>query len=162
MKTRTTKDIETCLMRSNHKMNTFCCLEVGIVFKIKKPRENYPQYYVTKYETEICDFMTYEQDKDIFKCYEIKVTKQDFYSKAKKTFVGNYNYYSMPKTLYMEVKKDIPKEIGVVDQYGNCLKRPIKTNLKINKEKLLVSMLKSLNRENYKNFYERIKSGKYE
>lgn len=68
----------------------------------------------------------------------------------------------MPKEVYNEVKQDIPKEIGVVDKYGNCIKRPIKVDLKINKEKLLVSMLKSLNRENYKNFYERIKSGKYE
>lgn len=162
MKTKATKDIETRLMISNHKMNTFCCLEVGIVFKVKKPRENYPQYYVTKYDTEICDFMTYEQDKAIFRCYEIKVTKQDFYSKAKKTFVGNYNYYAMPKELYKEVIQDIPKEIGVVDQYGNCLKRARKVDLKIDKEKLLVSMLKSLNRENYKNFYERVKSGKCE
>lgn len=157
MKTLTTKEIEQFLMRKNHKMNCFNCLEVGIVFKVKKPHEKYPQYMVTEYDTEICDFMQYDQSKDIFRCYEIKVSKQDFYSKCKKTFVGNYNYYAMSKELYNEVKDDIPDYVGVVDQLGFCLKKPKKVELKIDKEKLLVSMLKSLNRENYKYFYERLR-----
>ena len=145
-------------MCSYHKMNTFTCLEVGIVFKKKVPRPNYPQYFVTKYDTEICDFMVYEQNKDIFRCFEIKISKSDFHSKAKKTFVGNYNYYVMPKDLYEEVKDEIPKEIGVLDEYCRSLKKPKKVDLKYDKEKLLVSMLKSLNRENYKRFYEDIKN----
>ncbi|MBS7020385.1 MAG: hypothetical protein KH135_00730, partial [Firmicutes bacterium] len=109
------------------------------------------------HEIEICDFMQYDQSKDIFRCYEIKVTKQDFYSKAKKTFVGNYNYYAMPKELYEEVKQDIPDYVGVVDTYCNCLKRPKKVELKVDKEKLLISMVKSLNRENYKHFYKELR-----
>lgn len=157
MKTLTTKEIEKFLMMKNNKMNCFNCLEVGIVFKVKKPHEKYPQYIVSRYETEICDFMQYDQSKDIFRCYEIKVSKQDFYSKCKKTFVGNYNYYAMPKELYIEVKDDIPDYVGVVDQLGFCLKKPKKVDLKIGKEKLLVSMLKSLNRENYKYFYEKLR-----
>ena len=137
-------------------MNTFCCLEVGIVFRKKVPRKEYPEYYIIKYDTEICDFMVYEQDKDIFRCFEIKISKSDFHSRAKKTFVGNYNYYVMPKDLYKEVKDEIPNEIGVLDEYCNCLKRPKKVLLTYDKEKLLISMLKSLNRENYKHFYENI------
>ena len=97
--------------------------------------------------------MQYDQSKDIFRCYEIKVSKQDFYSKCKKTFVGNYNYYAMPKELYEEVKQDIPDYVGVVDKLGFCLKKAKKVELKVDKEKLLISMLKSLNRENYKFFY---------
>lgn len=144
-------------MMTYHKMNTFCCLEVGIVDKIRVPIPNYPQYTRLKHITEICDFMVYEQNKDIFRCFEIKISKQDFYSKAKKTFVGNYNYYAMPKDLYEQVKNDIPKEVGVVDQYGNSLKRARKVNLKVSKTKLLISMIKSLNRENYKNFYKELR-----
>lgn len=155
-KTELTKKIEHWLMCSNYKMNCFNCLEVGIVFKAKKPHKIFPEHIITTHETEICDFMQYDQSKDIFRCYEIKVSKQDFYSKAKKTFVGNYNYYAMPKELYEVVKHDIPDCIGVVDEFCNCLKRPKKVELKIDKEKLLVSMLKSLNRENYKHFYRKV------
>lgn len=156
-KTDLTKYIEKHLMMKKNKMNTFNCLEVGIVFKVKRPHERFPQYIVTRHDTEICDFISYEQDRDIFRCYEIKVSKQDFYSKCKKTFVGNYNYYAMPKELYQDVKQDIEDYIGVVDENGFSLKKPKKVNLKIDKEKLLVSMIKSLNRENYKYFYKKLK-----
>lgn len=156
-KTELTKQIEQFLMRNNHKMNCFNCLEVGIVFKVKRPHERFPEHIVTRYETEICDFMQYDQSKDIFRCYEIKVSKKDFYSKCKKTFVGNYNYYAMPKELYEEVKQDIPDYVGVVDKLGFCLKKPKKVELKVDKEKLLISMIKSLNRENYKHFYKSLR-----
>lgn len=156
-KSELTKKIEHWLMRRNYKMNYFSCLEVGIVNKVKKPSKYNPDYLVDKLDIEICDFMTYEQDKDIFRCYEIKVSKKDFYSKCKITFVGNYNYYAMPKELYEEVKNDIPDYVGVVDEFGFNLKKPKKVDLKVDKEKLLVSMLKSLNRENYKYFYKELK-----
>lgn len=159
MKTVRTRDMETRLMRSFYKMNTFCCLEVGIVFKVKRPHKRNPNYLVTRYQTEICDFMTYEQNKDIFRCFEIKVSKSDFHSRAKKTFVGNYNYYVMPRDLYEQVKEEIPKDIGVLDEYCNCIKKPKKGELVYEKEKLLVSMLKSLNRENYKRFYDDLRKG---
>lgn len=47
-----------------------------------------------------------------WRCYEIKTSKQDFYSKHKWTFVGHYNYFVMPLELYEIVKEDIPKGIG--------------------------------------------------
>jgi len=50
--------------------------------------------------------------KGIFKCFEIKSSKQDFYSDAKHTFIGHYNYYFMPLELFEEVKNDIPKWVG--------------------------------------------------
>lgn len=52
--------------------------------------------------------------------------------------------------------KDIPDYVGVVDKLGFCLKKPKKVELKVDKEKLLISMIKSLNRENYKHFYEKL------
>lgn len=47
-----------------------------------------------------------------WRCYEIKTSKADFYSKHKWTFIGDYNYFVMPAELYEIVKDDIPKEIG--------------------------------------------------
>ena len=41
--------------------------------------------------------------KDLFRCYEIKVTMQDFRSKAKKSWYGNYNYLVISSKLYMAV-----------------------------------------------------------
>jgi len=47
-------------------------------------------------------------------CYEIKVSKSDFMSKNGHNFVGNYNYYIMPKELYPQVKENVPDDIGVI------------------------------------------------
>lgn len=47
-------------------------------------------------------------------CYEIKISKSDFKSKHGHNFVGNANYYVMPKPLYKEVKDQIPDDIGVI------------------------------------------------
>ena len=95
-KTEVTKQLEDCIYKSTQKMGVFGCFEVTIGFGGR----------------ERVDYMTYDT-KGVFRCYEIKCTKSDFYSKAKKSFVGNYNYYVLTKELYEEVKKDIPKHIGV-------------------------------------------------
>lgn len=44
------------------------------------------------YGTERIDYMTMDT-KNIFRCYEIKISKKDFYSKAKLSFVGDYKEY---------------------------------------------------------------------
>ncbi|MGM9903510.1 hypothetical protein E1H99_09500 [Enterococcus hirae] len=49
-----------------------------------------------------------------WRCYELKVTKADFRSTAKLSFVGHYNYFVLPQELYEEVKQEIPNEIGVL------------------------------------------------
>ncbi|MBF8808055.1 MAG: hypothetical protein IC227_06605 [Enterococcus lacertideformus] len=49
-----------------------------------------------------------------WRCYELKVTKADFRSTAKLSFVGHYNYFVFPRALYEEVKPEIPTEIGVL------------------------------------------------
>jgi len=49
-----------------------------------------------------------------WRCYELKVTKADFRSTAKLSFVGHYNYFVLPKNLYEKVKSEIPPEIGVL------------------------------------------------
>ena len=63
--------------------------------------------------------MNYDPKNDIIRCYEIKVTMQDFYSKAKKSWYGNYNYLVLSEELYRmhsveEWKEKIPKNIGII------------------------------------------------
>lgn len=49
-----------------------------------------------------------------WRCYELKVTKADFCSPAKLSFVGHYNYFVLPFTLFEKVKDDIPANVGVM------------------------------------------------
>lgn len=52
-------------------------------------------------------------------CFEIKISKADFKSKNGHNFVGNKNYYVVPKELFNEVEKLIPKDIGIILFYKN-------------------------------------------
>ncbi len=89
--------------------------------------------------------MTYDT-KGIWRCYEIKVSKSDFRSKAAKTFIGHYNYYVMPQELFEEVKDEIPGHIGVYVN-GTCVKNPKKRELGIDEHVLKDSLIRSLSRE---------------
>lgn len=53
------------------------------------------------------------QNDGIWRCFELKVTKADFHSSAKLSFIGNYNYFVLPATLYSKVQAEIPVHIGV-------------------------------------------------
>lgn len=70
-----------------------------------------------------------------WKCYEIKVSKADFYSKHKLTFVGDYNYFVVPIELYPIIEKDIPKGIGCY-VYNGIDFRVVK---KASKQKMTIS-----------------------
>lgn len=110
-------------------MGTFGCFEVTIGFN----------------GNERVDYMTYDT-KGIWRCYEIKVSKSDFNSKAKKSFVGHYNYYVMTSELYNNVKNEIPNHIGVY--IGDwCKKKPKKQELQVDEQILKDSMIRSLSRE---------------
>ncbi len=50
-------------------------------------------------------------------CFEMKITKSDFKSKHGHNFVGNHNYYVMPKDLYEKVQDLIEDDIGVILYY---------------------------------------------
>lgn len=54
------------------------------------------------------------QPDGIWRCFELKVTKADFHSNAKLSFIGNYNYFVFPATLYSKLKAEIPAHIGVM------------------------------------------------
>nr|DAL85257.1 MAG TPA: DNA repair protein MmcB-like protein [Caudoviricetes sp.] len=89
--------------------------------------------------------MTYNT-KGEFRCYEIKVTKSDFHSKAANTFIGHYNYYVMPPELYEEVKDEIPPYIGVYTG-EMCKKKARRQELKVDEQVLKDSMIRSLCRD---------------
>lgn len=91
------------------------------------------------------DFITVNR-KGIWKAYEVKVTKEDFHSKAAKSFVGNYNYYVMPEWLFNEVKDEIPDHVGVTDGKWN-LKKAKKVELGLSENELYINLVCALNRE---------------
>jgi len=92
--------------------------------------------------------MTYDT-KGIWRCYEIKISKSDFNSKAHNTFVGNFNYYVITKELYEQIKDEIPKHIGVY--IGDwCVKRSRRQDLIVDEQILKNSMIRSLSRETEK------------
>lgn len=136
-KTEETLKLEKQIYNSTIKQGVFGCFEVTIGW----------------YGKERVDFMTYDT-KGIFRCYEIKVSKADFHSKAKVSFVGHYNYYVMPSELYEQVKDEIPKEVGVYtgnkgDYYGyrcTCVKKATKQETKVDEQTLKDSMIRSLTR----------------
>ncbi|NCE98827.1 MULTISPECIES: hypothetical protein [unclassified Emergencia] len=47
-------------------------------------------------------------------CYEIKSSVEDFRSKNGHNFIGDYNYYIMPKDVYETIKEEILYNIGVL------------------------------------------------
>ena len=111
---------------------------------------------------EIVDFMSYDAKNDIFRCYEIKVTMQDFRSKAKKSWYGNYNYLVLSKELYDEQsiekwKKEIPPNVGIIVINTRSLsKYSVVKSIKMNidesqKEMLKNSLLRTLFYQNQNN-----------
>lgn len=112
MKTKETEQLEHDIRAATRKVGVFGCFEVTIGYAGK----------------ERVDFMTYEPAKKVFRCYEIKVTKEDFHSPAKKSFLGDFNYYVLTRELWAAVKEEIPAEIGVYVG-GDCVKKAKRSKL---------------------------------
>ena len=128
-KSKVTKDLEKEIFNSLRKRGVFFCFEVTIGW----------------YGKERVDMLSYDT-KGVFRCYEIKSSVEDFRSKAKKTFLGHYNYYVMPQSVFDKVKDEIPSHIGVY-VYGDCVKKPKKQEVDEKTVHLLKdSMLRSLYR----------------
>ncbi|HBF75881.1 MAG TPA: hypothetical protein DDW71_11585, partial [Lactobacillus sp.] len=100
MKTKLTLELEKTLYET--------CIEAGsiAVEEVTMPDDQ-----------GIVDTLSYQHlpnGTDEWRCYELKVTKSDFHSHAKLSFIGNYNYFVLPLSLYQEVADEIPAEIGVL------------------------------------------------
>lgn len=64
-----------------------------------------------------CHFASYSIVQDDIRaviCFEIKVSKADFYSGHGQNFIGNLNYFVMPIDLYKEIADQIPPKIGCI------------------------------------------------
>lgn len=93
-------------------------------------------------------------EKGSFYCYEIKSCIQDFLSKHGHNFIGDYNYYVMPKELYDTVADEIPYDVGVYIDSLNML-IPAKIAKRRDRKKpiceMLLMMFRSCNRDFIKN-----------
>lgn len=141
-KTQMTLDAERYLYRSLifNQMGIYGCHEVTIGISQEKKG------------SEIVDFLT-QDTKNIFRAYEIKVTKSDLMSGVKLSFVGHYNYLVMPRSLYDEVKGTplIPYGVGVVLIYDGIVEKAKRKTITLSDlVKLNESLMRSLSRENEK------------
>lgn len=112
MKTEETYRLEEIITLATWKPGIIGCAEVGLG------------------ELGIVDYATVELGGDqLIRCYELKITRSDFLSDAKKSFVGNYNFYVIPSELYDSVKGDIETWVGcwTIDRLGHAhRKKPAK------------------------------------
>jgi hypothetical protein len=135
-KTPETLDIERRLLRYTH--GQFGCDEVTI----------------GPFGRERVDFITLDF-KGTWRCFEIKVSKADFHSKARKTFIGHLNYFVMPRALFAEVGDEVPSHVGVLVPGGNWLiseKKAERRPLGCDEKVLTRSIIRSLYRT-----YEQVK-----
>ena len=101
------------------------------------------------------DLLSYDT-KGTWRFYELKVTRSDFYSKHAHTFKGHLNYFVMPHELYVNVKDDIPTNIGVWtarEQYPHfcdCVKKAKRQPLGIDEDNLKFAFMQALSREHAK------------
>lgn len=63
-------------------------------------------------------------EKGDFYCYEVKSSVADFHSKNGHNFIGDFNYYVMPKDVFDAVREEIPYQVGVYcpDDSWNALR----------------------------------------
>ena len=176
MKTELTKRIEQCALKEFSATGNFICPEVGInIYRYGFPKLFYKYTKLTEQQmldkgfkkqwhtdTEIVDILLWQNNKNIWKCFEIKISYSDFKSSASKTFIGNYNYYIVPDTLYDKIKDEVPNNIGIYVyntvestyryyKYLKCVKRSKKQDLQCTQDEMYYAMIKSLYREVSKN-----------
>ncbi len=146
MKTTLTQEIEKALY--------YYCIELGgiVVEEVTMPDD---QGIV---DTLACFFKPNAATE--WRCYELKITKADFFSKAKLSFIGHYNYFVLTEELYEKVQEDIPREIGVLvyRPYHQAedlpaagtffiAKKPVKRTLQVEESALTQRFMASLFRE---------------
>lgn len=155
MKTQRTKELERLLAKKFDKRSEFFVFECTYGWV----------------GNEIVDCIMYNCSREVH-CFEIKQSLNDFHSKNKLSFFGNKNYFVMPYELYDKVKMEIYEnynyagvlvpiktpEIGdkdyIFDVYDQlvCIKQARKQELKADKEVILSSMLRSMQRDRHLKF----------
>ena len=136
-KSSKTYELEEAITLATWKIGTVACPEVGLG------------------DAGIVDFITMELGKSkTVRCYELKISKSDFLSDAKKTFIGDLNYYVIPSELWGTVKNYIEPGIGCVcvDSKGRTevKKKPTRQTCALPKKYIAGRILQSLYREHMK------------
>jgi len=128
-KTEATLRLEVDIWEKTHEAMVFGAFEVTIGW----------------FGRERVDYLTYDT-RGTFRCYEIKVSKADFYSKARNTFCGHLNYYVLTDELYEQVKDGIPEHIGIFT--GKVLRRkPKRVTPTVSVDILKDSLIRSMHRD---------------
>lgn len=134
-KTKETLDLENLLFEYNRFNGFFCIFECTIGFG------GGGRVDCIAIDTRSC-----------IRAYELKVTKSDFHSKHGHNFVGNLNYYVMPRKLYNEVQNEISNGIGVMcpnkdNTSLEIIKKSKRVELKQSLHNMELYMIRSLFRE---------------
>lgn len=138
MKSILTEQIENRIWLTFSKTGYFVAFEVLFGFH----QQGEDRQYV--------DVAIYNTYKELI-CFEIKVSVNDFRSKAKVSFFGHKNYYAMPLELYEKVKYEIPNEIGVYVLTENkdfyCIRKCKMQPCSLDENVILWSFIRSRNNQ---------------
>lgn len=128
--------------------------ELGIIECAIGPRKKYGIVDVLSYQGKrVSNGRGKPRTREVtWRCYEIKISKQDFLSSHKWTFVGDYNYFVVPEILYDSIKEYIPKGIGCYVYVGGIngfrlVKKAFKQKIKLSDSQLMHDYLVSNNRD---------------
>ena len=94
-------------------------------------------------------------EKGDFYCFEVKSCVDDFKSKNGHNFIGDFNYYVMPLSVFEEVKDLIPYNVGVLTEeadrigqtYLTCTKKARRKDRERPVSEMLLMMFRSANRD---------------
>lgn len=103
-KRKDTLELEKALERMAKEKRWYGCEEITIGF------------FNNGHGNEVCDYVLMDS-KGVIRCYELKVTKQDLKSPAKKSWYGNYNYLVVSEELLMAIEnwnEEIPDHVGLI------------------------------------------------
>lgn len=85
-------------------------------------------------------------------CYEVKSSVEDFNSKHGHNFIGDFNYYVMPREVFEAVKPSIPWRVGVYcpspsGDFLGCVKKARRMDRTRPVSEMLLMMWRSSRRE---------------
>lgn len=145
MKSDKTYQLEETIALATWKLGQIGCPEVGLG------------------EEGIIDYITMEMTGErLVCCYELKITKDDFLSDAKKTFIGDYNYYVIPTALWNSVRGHIAPGIGCwcMDNRGQatCMLEAERRECSLDRSYVAMRIIHGLRREHGKIDRERWES----
>lgn len=143
-----TEDLEQRLLQRYFKMGSHIAFEVDLRWAmtrtIVKDQMSRQPKNIELDDPGIADAVQVD-NYGVITCFELKVTKSDFHSNARLSFIGNKNYYVMPKKLYEQVKDEIPPNIGVLVPLGNkdlhFAKKCKSQKMVFDKEAVLIAMV---------------------